>query len=162
MVVHEAGAEGGSGKMRIKDANILRKRLAEHLEWIRGNGGGKSALAQCIEVIVNAIDDLPEEKVVPFDEYEALLRRFRHLMSNEYIASFDAVDRSGKYKRDITDAGKIPGVKRERWLHVGRNADRNFFRCSGCACVVFTKEEKPEFPQCPECFALMDGGVEND
>lgn len=139
--------------MRIKDANYLQKQFKK-FPHSKGSAFG---------LIIDVIDKMPEIEVVPLEEYEALERRFRHLVSNEYIASFDAVDHSGKYKRDISEAGKFPvSGQRERWLHVGRTAGRSFFRCSGCACVVFTKENEPEFPQCPECFALMDGGGKYD
>lgn len=78
--------------MRIRDANILRKKLADHLEWIRGNGGGKSALAQCIEVIVNAIDDIPEETVVPLEQYEALKQRAAELRNQLSAVSSSPFD----------------------------------------------------------------------
>lgn len=146
--------------MRIKDANTLREDLAQFPVC---KGGRSGAVSSIFISIINAIDKMPEIEVVPLEEYKALERRFRHLMQSEYIASFDAVDHSGKYKRDISEAGKFPAsVQRERWLHVGRTAGRNFFRCSGCACVVFSKDDNPDFPQCPECFAMMDGGGKND
>ena len=40
-------------------------------------------------------------------EYELLLKRFRHLMKSETIASYDEVDpRTGEYKRDIKELDK--------------------------------------------------------
>ena len=41
-------------------------------------------------------------------EYELLLKRFRHLMESETIASYDEVDpRTGEYKRDIKELDNV-------------------------------------------------------
>lgn len=51
--------------MRIKDAEILRARLEKSLATLKGKDGrDDSALAQCVQVIINAIDDLPVRDVV--------------------------------------------------------------------------------------------------
>lgn len=47
--------------MRMKDANVLRTRLEKSLQRL-GNDG--SALSQCLTVVINAIDELPEIEVV--------------------------------------------------------------------------------------------------
>lgn len=52
--------------MRIRDANVLRDMLEECLRTLdKSQGREESALAQCITVIINAIDDLPEIEVEP-------------------------------------------------------------------------------------------------
>lgn len=50
---------------------------------------------------------------VPRDEYEALLKRFRHLLESDFIRSFDEYDRkTGTYKRDISEADTVAQVVR--------------------------------------------------
>lgn len=64
---------------------ILWNMIADHLE--SGNLG-------------RTVDAVPRE------EYESLLKRFRHLLESDYIRSFDEVVpiSGGKYKRDIREA----------------------------------------------------------
>lgn len=88
--------------MLMKDANILRERYKRRLQEIPNPDG---IVAQCVRSFIEAIDDLPEIEVKSADEYESLLRRFRHLIQSDYIRSFDELGSDGKYKRDIAEAG---------------------------------------------------------
>lgn len=55
--------------------------------------------------ILEMIDKAPTVDAVPREEYEALLKRFRHLMQSKFIASFDVHDLiTHTYKRDIREA----------------------------------------------------------
>lgn len=59
--------------MRIKDANILRAQLVKSLAFLgRQNGGDDSALSQCVRVIINAIDELPDAEVLDAIEAQRL------------------------------------------------------------------------------------------
>ena len=49
------------------------------------------------------------------ESYEMLLRRFKHLMQSDFIASFDEYNNVTKlYRRDIKEADKIANVKKHR------------------------------------------------
>ena len=59
-----------------------------------------------------AIARIPAVDAVLRDEYEALLRRFRHLLKSDFIHSFDEYDpKTGTYKRDIAEADKAEPVR---------------------------------------------------
>ncbi|MBO7309527.1 MAG: hypothetical protein J6V38_07855 [Kiritimatiellae bacterium] len=62
-----------------------------------------------VEIVANGfqtlIDSAPAVDAVPRDEYDALLKRFRHLLESDFIRSFDEYDpRTQTYKRDIIEA----------------------------------------------------------
>lgn len=51
-------------------------------------------------------------EAVTANEYEFLLRRFRHLLKSRYISTFDAVNPfTGEYTRDIAEADGRPVVQ---------------------------------------------------
>lgn len=57
---------------------------------------------------------------VPREEYESLLKRFRHLLESDYIRSFDEVKLgTGEYKRDIREAGRVLMVDSEPVVRCG-------------------------------------------
>ena len=54
------------------------------------------------------IPRMQKELVCRKDEFDNLLKRFRHLMESKFIASFDEWDSSkNDYKLDISEADKI-------------------------------------------------------
>ncbi|MGN1058693.1 MAG: hypothetical protein ACI4Q7_05015 [Candidatus Avelusimicrobium sp.] len=104
-----------------------------------------------------------KKDVVPRDEYESLLRRFRHLLESDYIRSFDEVDRrTGEYKRDIKEAAP---VVHGRWIY--HNDDlfpiESMQECSRCHEKEFMTLRNENF--CTNCGAKMDlqeGGANAD
>ena len=102
-----------------------------------------------------------ESPTVPREEYEALLRRFRHLLQSDFIRSFDELDiKTHTYNRDIAEADKCAGepVKHGRWIihgqpHLWRDTDiREYWvECSECNTVG-----SPHWKRCPVCEAKMD------
>ena len=103
---------------------------------------------------------VPIVDAVPRDEYEALFRRFRHLLKSDFIHSFDEYDpKTGTYKRDIAEADKAEPVRHGRWIlyDVREYADElqiPEYKCSICGRIEVIKE-----PYC-HCGAKMDGGKE--
>jgi len=62
---------------------------------------GMKAEMQCR---YNVVYDPRKGRGATVTEYELLLKRFRHLLKSETIASYDEVDpRTGEYKRDIEE-----------------------------------------------------------
>ena len=63
-------------------------------------------IRESIDYTFNLVQNTPIADTVPREEYESLLRRFRHLLESDYIRSFDEVIplAGGKYKRDIREA----------------------------------------------------------
>ena len=89
-------------------------------------------------------------------EFDSLLKRFRHLMQSDFIASFDQVDpKTQTYKRDIADAdvpllhGKpVPAlVTVKTWD--GETRLRAGYACPFCGTNFISK-------YCAECGARMD------
>lgn len=61
-----------------------------------------------IRGVQHVIDSAPAVDAVPRGEYDALLRRFQHLLQSDCIRSFDEYDpRTQTYKRNITEADAI-------------------------------------------------------
>lgn len=91
------------------------------------------------------------EGAVPHDEYDSLLRRFRHLLESDYIRSFDEYDpRTHTYKRDISEA--VEPTRRGEWITIGaKRRCGGIFKCTACECVY---PYKCKF--CPNCGAKMD------
>jgi len=139
--------------MLIKDANILREHFERRLHELPDQDG---VVAQCLRVVLDAIDDLPDIEVKSADEYESLLRRFRHLMQSDYIRSFDAVDDNGEYIRDIAQAARKTYGK---WQLAG--ATPNGVAKWECTCCGFTVRvegfRRPLSDRCPACNAIIDG-----
>ena len=125
--------------MRLIDADNL---LAHKVSGEIGNLSGDFVPGFCIdrESTVDA---------VPRDEYDALLKRFRHLLESDFIRSFDECDpRSGTYKRDITEADNVVSIvccaKCRHWIKnstasgtfkrcalIGSNTSRGFYCANG-------------------------------
>lgn len=142
--------------MLIKDVNILREHFERRLKQISPD----SVAAYCTRMFLDAIDDLPTIEVVSADEYESLLRRFRHLIQSDYIRSFDELGRDGKYKRDISEAGKLAGTAtRGKWYLAGatQNAVAKW-ECTCCGFIVRVEGfRRPLSDRCPACNAIIDG-----
>ena len=61
--------------------------------------------------VQECIDNAPAADVVSREEYNSLLKRFKHLIQSEFISSFDEKDRfTHDYKRDIKEADQIAAV----------------------------------------------------
>lgn len=84
----------------------------------------------------------PAPDAVPRDEYDALLRRFQHLLESDYIRSFDAYDpQTGTYKRDISEAvEKVIRCKDCR--HWGRSP---FDHASIGWCIIAGYHRNPDY-----------------
>ena len=66
---------------------------------------------EVLGVLNDAIQKAPTVDVVPREEYESLLKRFRHLLESDFIRSFDEYDpKTGTYKRDISEAMNVEPV----------------------------------------------------
>lgn len=74
---------------------------------------GDRLLEEVIGVLNDAIQKAPTVDAVPREEYDSLLKRFRHLLESDFIRSFDAYDpKTGTYKRDISEADRVAYVIR--------------------------------------------------
>lgn len=143
--------------MLMKDANILRERYERRLREIPDPDG---IVAQCVRSFIEAIDDLPEIEVKSADEYESLLRRFRHLMQSDYIAIFDAVNSKGEYVQDIAQAGKmIKSSAHGDWVLIGATLNGvSKWQCTCCGFIVRVEGmRRPMTKSCPACAAIIDG-----
>ena len=72
---------------------------------------------------------------VPREEYDLLLKRFRHLMESNFIASFDKYNpKTGTYKRDIAEADDAEPVRHAKWVWDNDAIDWNLgaWVCSEC------------------------------
>lgn len=124
------------------------------------------ALLDKTETIYNVVDDAlttasvvtrtdnvmaPDVDAVPRAEYEGLLKRFRHLLESDFIASFAEVEPfTGKYKRDIAEADKVQPVRHSKWVC----RTPGVFSCG--ACLGLALGNRPTC-YCPDCGARMDG-----
>lgn len=107
-----------------------------------------------LSILEGKLADLPTVDAVPQDEYEALLRRFRHLMKSDFIASFDKHDRkTHTYKRDIAEADNVQIVRHGKWL-----GTRGDYVCSICGSEAPEDGGYWDSPYCPMCGAKMDEG----
>lgn len=51
-----------------------------------------------------------------YEKYEALLKRFKHLLESDTIAEFDRVNRNGVYSKDIhAFDGYVKACRRRSW-----------------------------------------------
>lgn len=83
--------------------------------------------------------------VVPRDEYDALLKRFRHLLESDFIRSFDEYDpRTGTYKRDIVEADNVDRAVRCEHCHAWREDVHKSFATAGF-CFILVKHTRPDF-----------------
>lgn len=100
--------------VRLIDANALMERMQRKKSGVadkRYTEGFNDAVARFRSMVHSS----PTVDAVPRDEYEALLKRFWHLLESDYIRSFDEVDRrTGTYKRDIKEADEDNWGKRGR------------------------------------------------
>ena len=109
---------------------------------------------------VGIVKDAPAVDAVPRDEYEALLRRFRHLLQSDFIRSFDEYDpKTGTYKRDIAEADKAEHVRHGRWITESIPQEGYNTYCSHCKRLLHNAPFIP-YNFCPHCGAKMDGGKE--
>ena len=70
-------------------------------------------LEEVLGVLNDAIQKAPTVDAVPREEYESLLKRFRHLLESDFIRSFDEYDpKTGTWKRDISEADRVAYVVR--------------------------------------------------
>ena len=120
--------------MRLIDADNLP---AHKVRGEIGNLSGDFVPGFCI-------DREPTVDAVLRDEYDALLRRFQHLLQSDYIRSFDEYDcRTGTYKRDIFDA-VAPAVE--------------MVRCKDCVHYDNTPYDwiGPRYCECLGCYRQGD------
>lgn len=126
----------------------------------------RKALLEKTETIYNVVDDVlttasvvtrtdivmaPDVDAVPRAEYEGLLKRFRHLLESDFIASFAEVEPfTGKYKRDIAEADKVQPVRHSKWVC----RTPGVFSCDECKGLALGN--RPTC-YCPYCGAKMDG-----
>lgn len=116
----------------------------------------RTAITEC----ANEVLQMPAVDAVPRDEYEALLRRFRHLLQSDFIHSFDEVDPlTGVYKRNIAEADKAEPVRHGRWITESIPQDGYRTYCSNCKRLLHNAPFIP-YDFCPHCNAKMDGGKE--
>lgn len=98
---------------------------------------------------------IPAVDAVPRDEYEALLRRFRHLLQSDFIRRFDEVDpNTGEYVFDIALADKAVIQRRGEWL---KYDDSKYRYCSSCKNPAAKKKNVSWHNFCPICGAEMKG-----
>lgn len=91
--------------VRLIDADRVSRvlREVENRLFKSGNYTAEGA----VRAVRKHIYDFPTVEAVPREEFDCLLRRFRHLLESDYIRSFDEVDhRTGEYKRDIREANE--------------------------------------------------------
>ena len=100
---------------------------------------------------LDVIETMPAVDAVPRAEYEGLLKRFRHMLESDFIASFDEVEPfTGKYKRDIAEADKVQPVRHSKWVC----RTPGVFSCGMCKGLALGN--RPTC-YCPDCGAKMDG-----
>lgn len=105
---------------------------------------------------IDVIETMPAVDAVPRTEYEDLLKRFRHLLESDFIASFAEVEPfTGKYKRDISEADKVQPMRHSKWVC----RTPGVFSCG--ACLGLALGNRPTH-YCHECGARMDGEDNND
>ena len=131
----------------------------------------RKALLEKTKTIYNVVDNVlttasvvtrtdivmaPDVDAVPRAEYEGLLKRFRHLLESDFIASFAEVEPfTGKYKRDIAEADKVQPVRHSKWVC----RTPGMFSCNACGNLAV---ENQSMYYCPECGAKMDGETKDD
>lgn len=145
-------------EQRLIDANFLAlsfRTAAERLVSENGDNLISDTYAAIAEYLESGRIGITVD-AVPREEYESLLKRFRHLLESDYIRSFDEVKLgTGEHKRDIREADREN--RHGQW----ENELLGYRNCSECGC------EHPLFDDhgirvddtyCPLCGAKMDGG----
>lgn len=139
---------------RLIDAELLAWSFlsaAEHLE--SENKTLVSRTMHCIGEMIESGELGITVDAVPREEFESLLKRFRHLLESDYIRSFDEVEcGTGKYKRDIEEADRENRCG--RWI----NESLGYRNCSECGCEHPIQDAKGYYIDdnyCPECGAKM-------
>lgn len=88
-------------EQRLIDANALMDALKG--KYLESDPKDPEQLGYLTARIITR--NQPTIEAVPREEYESLLKRFRHLLESDYIRSFDEVKLgTGEYKRDIREA----------------------------------------------------------
>ena len=125
-----------------------RERIArKYMPYIQDD-----ELRPTMQSIRGFVKNRPAVDAVPRAEYEGLLKRFRHLLESDFIASFAEVEPfTGKYKRDIAEADKVQPVRHSKWVC----RTPGVFSCG--ACLGLALGNRPTC-YCPDCGARMDGG----
>lgn len=106
-------------------------------------------IASVVEIVAKGfqamIDSAPTVDAVPRDEYDALLKRFRHLLESDFIRSFDQYDpRTQTYKRDIAEADNVDQVVRCKHCRAWGESAVEGFKDAGF-CIVMMRHSRPDF-----------------
>ena len=114
-------------EQRLIDADLLALSFRSAAERIESDGKGLTIYSLILKNIgeMLASGELGiTVDTVPRDEYEWLLKRFRHLLESDYIRGFDAVNRNtGEYKRDIREADREN--RQAKWIPVTERLPAN-------------------------------------
>lgn len=148
--------------MRPIDADTLKVLLIETLEQIARKPNMDSQEIHIIaatHVLCEMLDDAQTINVVPRDEHEMLLKRFRHLLESDFIKSFDEYDpKHQTYKRDIVEADKFAHVRHGCWKPIKVSIYPYGFdvKCSECGCAILGGVGGRGWNYCPNCGAKME------
>lgn len=142
---------------------ISRKALLEKLDEreklvrkLTANVDDEAEMIVTLSAVRKFVNNRPDVDAVPRAEYEGLLKRFRHLLESDFIASFAEVEPfTGKYKRDIAEADKVQPVRHSKWVC----RTPGMFSCNACGNLAV---ENQSMYYCPECGAKMDGETKDD
>ena len=138
---------------------ISRKALLEAIDEreklvhkLTANVDDEAEMIVTLSAVHKFVNNRPDVDAVPRAEYEGLLKRFRHLLESDFIASFAEVEPfTGKYKRDIAEADKVQPVRHSKWVC----RTPGVFSCGECLGLALGN--RPTC-YCPDCGARMDGG----
>lgn len=67
---------------------------------------------------IKKIEEYIEENFVSLEEYNLLLKRFRHLIKSKIISSYDEVNNKGKYIKNI-DTFDIDYISKDELIEIG-------------------------------------------
>ena len=148
--------------MRLIDANALVEEIRELLYTENRpsmilNNFSQMCFNSAIELAQIKALEAPTIDAVPREEYESLLKRFRHLLESDYIRSFDEVKLgTGEYKRDIREADREH--PHGRWIErieifSESEGEVNAIGCSECG---RSQRKYRRTLYCPNCGAKMD------
>lgn len=135
-------------EQRLIDANFLAECIEGAANRLVSEYGSNS-ITDTLTELSNALKDGRlgiTVDAVPREEYESLLKRFRHLLESDYIRSFDEVKPgTGEYKRDIREADLEN--QRAHWI---ANCT-----CSRCMRGIRSYAIQSGYVFCPFCGADM-------